>query len=93
MVVLYGLLVLTGFAVRFVFEAVRGRAGPPAAAPAGLMLVPLLFLFASAGSATADRYLPDERLDHTGFFSWIAHRQPAIDGQCPRFGLMHELCR
>ena len=38
------------------------------------------------------RYQPDERSDHPGYFSWLAHKQQQIDGECPRFGRLHDLC-
>ncbi|MDG4765353.1 hypothetical protein O7632_14800 [Solwaraspora sp. WMMD406] len=91
-VVLYCLLILTGFGVLLAVRWWRSRdpAGAgTATAPTGLLLIPLLFLFASAGSATVDRYMPDERTDHAGYFAWIAHLQPYPDGQCSRWGAIH----
>ncbi|MFY1637541.1 hypothetical protein ACN27F_30435 [Solwaraspora sp. WMMB335] len=92
-VVLYCLLVLAGFGILLAVRAGQ-RAGPTAAqrpriAPVGLLLIPLLFVLASAGSATVDRYLPDGRTDHTGYFAWVAHLQPYPDGRCSRWGARH----
>lgn len=92
MIILYSLLLLTGFAVMYASRVLAGRARPPSAAPAGLLLVPLLFVFASAGSAIADRHMPDRRVDHPGFFAWAAHKQQLIDGMCPEYGRLHNLC-
>lgn len=92
-VMLYGLLILTGFAVYFGVQAVRrllDRSGPAGAdraktAPVAILLIPLLFLFASAGSATINKYLPNERADSTGWFAWIAQvdKQPDTGGCSP----------
>lgn len=75
-------------------RALSGRAPAAAAtAPAGLLLLPLLFLFASAGSALADRYMPDPRLNHPGYFTYVAHTIRHYDGTCPEYGEQHHLCR
>ncbi|HET6215041.1 MAG TPA: hypothetical protein VFE14_19405 [Micromonosporaceae bacterium] len=84
MLILYGLLVLTGFAILFVVQVVRAR--PPRSAPFGLLLVPLLFFFAAAGSATADRYMPNSRTSSTGFYAWLAHATRLGNGTCPPYG-------
>lgn len=105
-VVLYCLLILTGFGVLLAVRQWRRRSatagtattgtattgGPDAGrstVPVGLLLVPLLFVLASAGSATVDRYMPDERSDHPGFFSWTAHTENYPDGRCSRWGVAH----
>ncbi|MFV2124649.1 hypothetical protein ACFHWS_08890 [Micromonospora sp. LOL_013] len=99
-VVLYCLLILTGFGVLLAVQRWRDRtgatgpgatgpAGREPTAPVGLLLVPLLFVLASAGSATVDRYLPDERTNHAGYFAWIAHTTPYPDGRCSRWGVAH----
>ncbi|WP_326552828.1 hypothetical protein [Micromonospora sp. NBC_01813] len=91
-VVLYCLLVLAGFGVMLAIRHWRRRLdGEPRrpTAPAGLLLIPVLFVFASAGSATADRYMPDERADHAGYFAWIAQTKPYPDGRCSRWGAAH----
>jgi len=100
MIILYGLLILTGLAVMYAVDLVRrwnaSRVEPlslPSAVPAGLMLIPLVFFFAVAGSATADRYMPNESKDRTGYFSWIAQKQRLLDGTCPKYGKVHDLCR
>ncbi len=93
--VLYGLLLLTGLAVYFVAEAVRqhldrqpGR--PRRAVPTAILLIPLLFLFASAGSATIDKYMPNQRADSTGWFAWIAHTDKQYDtGICSPYAGEH----
>jgi hypothetical protein len=54
--------------------------------------VPLLYFFASAGSATADRYLPDAHFADYGYFAWLAHVTPEPDGGCPPFGHIHGGC-
>jgi galactan 5-O-arabinofuranosyltransferase len=101
MVILYCMLLLTGFGVMYAVEAARrwfaarSLAGPSvgAAVPAGLLLLPLVFFFASAGSATANRYLPNEDLEHSGFFSWYAHKPQLPDGTCSYYGQRHGICR
>jgi galactan 5-O-arabinofuranosyltransferase len=98
MVLLYCLLLLTGFAVLLATNAARGwrlaglaspAAPPGSTAPVGLLLIPLLFLLASAGSATIDHYLPDRRSDHAGYFAWIAQTKRLLDGSCSVYGRLH----
>ena len=65
-------------------------AGPPRrSAPTALLLIPLLLVLASAGSATADRYMPVSRRDHTGYFAWIAQTKRLIGGGCSKYGRLH----
>ncbi len=89
MVVLYGLLLLTGLAVYFVAEAVkrlvaqhRDAGSQSRLAPTALALIPLMFLFASAGSATIDKYMPSMRADGNGYFAWIAQTYRTYEGWC-----------
>lgn len=91
-VVLYCLLILTGFGLMLAIRQWRDRPDrvmPTPRAPVGLLLVPVLFVVASAGSATVDRYMPDERHDHAGYFAWIAHTRAYPDGRCSRWGAAH----
>jgi hypothetical protein len=98
MVVLYGLLLLTGLAVFFAAEGIRRQlglrdsGGGPSrrAAPTAVLLIPLLFLFASAGSATIDRYMPNQRHDGNGYFAWTAQTSPTKEGTCSPYA--KELC-
>ncbi|MFD0819886.1 hypothetical protein ACFQ0D_16600 [Micromonospora zhanjiangensis] len=93
MVLLYCLLLLTGFALRYAVTAVRERlAAAPATrrpVPMALLLVPLLLVVFAAGSATADRYMPVSRRDHTGYFAWIAQTKRLIGGGCSKYGRLH----
>jgi len=59
-------------------------------APTAILLIPLLFLFASAGSATIDRYMPNQRQDGNGFFAWIAQTVPTLEGGCSPYA--KEMC-
>jgi hypothetical protein len=59
------------------------------AAPTALLLIPLLLVLASAGSATADHYMPVSRRDHTGYFAWIAQTKRLIGGGCSKYGRLH----
>lgn len=97
---LYCSLLLAGFAVLYGVQSLRRTiahrlaapaSGPPrGAAPAGLLLIPLLLVFASAGSATSSRLMPDtERRDALGYMSWVAHMRRLPDGTCSRFGLVY----
>jgi hypothetical protein len=52
--------------------------------PVGLALIPLVFLFASAGSRWVDRYLPGKG-DSFGGFATEAQNTPQLDGHCPRY--------
>ncbi len=86
-VVLYGLLLLTGLGVYFAAEAVRrylernnvAPAERTRIAPTAILVIPLLFLFASAGSATIDKHMPNRRADSTGWFAWLAHTEKQYD--------------
>jgi galactan 5-O-arabinofuranosyltransferase len=59
-------------------------------APTAILLIPLLFLFAAAGSATIDRYMPSQRQDGNGFFAWIAQTVPTLEGACSPYA--KEMC-
>jgi hypothetical protein len=98
MVLLYCTLILAGFAVKYAVEAVLARTrrvatGPgtdvvgrfaPAGIPVGLALIPLVFLFASAGSNWVDRYLPGAPNSY-GSYATEAQNTPQLDGHCPRY--------
>ena len=98
MVLLYCTLILAGFAVKYAAEAVSARVrrvatdpgtdvGPrfaPAGIPVGLALIPLVFLFASAGSNWVDRYLPSAP-DSFGGYATEAQNTAQLDGHCPRY--------
>ncbi len=55
------------------------------AAPVALLLIPLMFTFASTGSATADRFMPAGGGGDRKFMAWISHNTVLPDGTCPRF--------
>ncbi|RKR87172.1 galactan 5-O-arabinofuranosyltransferase [Micromonospora pisi] len=103
MILLYCMLLLAGFGVLFAFTALRerlrasplltpvtgGRAG--AGVPIGIMFIPLLLVLASAGSATANHYMPDSRRDSTGYFAWIAQtRWYPHEKTCSAYGRLHD---
>jgi hypothetical protein len=103
MVLFYCMLILTGFGVLFALTALRdrlrdrsdlaGRTGQRAGSgvPIGIMCIPLLLILASAGSATANHYMPDSRRDSTGYFAWIAQTRlyPHV-GTCSSYGRKHD---
>jgi hypothetical protein len=101
MIILYCLLLLTGLGVYFAVTWLRDRPRPlsltplsPAPArlvrpPLGLLLVPLLFFFASAGSATADRYMPQAAPGSMGYFTYIAQTHKLLDGGCAQYARVH----
>jgi hypothetical protein len=96
-VLLCCLLLLAGLGVRYAAATIHRQLPEPQrgalhAVPIGLLLVPLLYFFASAGSATADRYMPDAHLADYGYFAWLAHVTPEPDGGCPPFGQIHGGC-
>ena len=67
-------------------EAVRpGHRRAWRAAPVALLLIPLMFLFASAGSATADRFMPANDKSDVTYFAWISQTTRLPDGSCPQF--------
>jgi galactan 5-O-arabinofuranosyltransferase len=87
MVVLYCALILAGYAVLLAGRALRRRISSPLPRPPwGILLIPLLFLFALTGSATIDHFMPGPR-GSAGDFATDAHITRTIDGGCPRFGL------
>ena len=81
-----GLLLLTAFALLFAQDRIRDewRSRAWRAAPLGLMLIPLMFLFASAGSAIADRSHAGERPSDRAYLAWISQTTRLPDGSCPR---------
>jgi galactan 5-O-arabinofuranosyltransferase len=106
MIILYCLLLLTGFSVFYAVTWLRNRPQPlsleqlslepvsraarwRAKPPLGLMLIPLLFFFASAGSATSDRYMPQSPQGSMGYFTWIAQYHRLLDGNCTQYGRLH----
>ena len=98
MQILYCLVVLTGYALLLGLSSVRsfaadrhmepgvdpagssGRSRP--AVPAVAVLGAAALLFASAGSAAADRYMP-RKDDSTGYLAWVSHTTPTLTGDCP----------
>lgn len=96
-VLLYCLLLLTGLGVMYAVRNAReffARSPRPslALAPVGLLLVPVMFFFASAGSSIGNYYMPDSHLRDYGYFAWMAHVTRQHDGTCPRFGVLHGGC-
>lgn len=101
MVLLHCSLLLVGFAILYGVQAGRRtlahRLTVPnpggtlrASVPAGLMMIPIMFLIASAGDATASRYMPEtKRSDSVGYYSWVAHMKRLPDGSCARWGLVY----
>jgi len=73
--ILYCLLLLTGFAVYWLVK--RSSADHPARGPAGLVgaACALLLLFGSTGSAISDRYMPvNTTPPGAGWLTWNAHQ-------------------
>jgi hypothetical protein len=91
MVLLYCALILTGFAVVLAGRGLR-RILPAAAQwprpPWGILLIPLLMLFALTGSATIDHFMPGLR-GSAGDFATDAHLQKTLDGECTLYGAQH----
>jgi hypothetical protein len=89
--ILYTLLLLTTFAIALVIRALLRRLPDSPSAPdtprMGMLVGALcacLLLFASAGSATADRYMP--RNDNSaGRLAWTAHQMRTLEGPCPAY--------
>jgi hypothetical protein len=82
------MLILTGFAVRYATTMVRGaprERSRATVAPVGFALIPLLMLFALAGSATIDHYMPGP-YGSAGEFALVAHLRQLRDGGCPPYG-------
>jgi galactan 5-O-arabinofuranosyltransferase len=94
MLILSCLLLLAGFGVRYAVIRWRDRTRQPGfrMAPVGLLLVPLLFFFASAGSATGDKYMPVGARESVGYFTYIAQHHYLLDGSCPPYGQRHGGC-
>jgi galactan 5-O-arabinofuranosyltransferase len=59
------------------------------AAPFGLLLIPLLFVLASAGSATANHYMPVSARNHPGYYAYYAQVKPFLNGGCSKYGRTH----
>ena len=92
MVLLYCTLILTGLAVIFAARAVTRAISRPVAWPArpplGILLIPLLMVFAFTGSATIDHFMPGPR-GTSGDFATDAHIHPLLNGECPHYGIDH----
>lgn len=98
MQILYCLVVLTGYALLLGLNSVRSfvtdrdmvrgvdqaerSGGSHRGVPAVAVLGAAALLFASAGSATADRYMPRND-DSTGYLAWVAHTTRTLTGDCP----------
>jgi hypothetical protein len=99
MVLLYCLLILTGFGVLFAVTALRDRfpsrsgTAPQrggSGVPIGILCIPLLLVLASAGSATANHYMPDSRQSSSGWYAWIAQTKLYPGTQtCSSYGRLH----
>ncbi len=74
---LYGAMILTGYAVHLGVERLRPRASPSAVIG---LAVALVVLFLSAGSATTDRYGPVNDGHDMGFLAWEALHTPPLEG-------------
>jgi hypothetical protein len=93
-VILYCLLALAGFGVASAVTWWRDRPQQRTfrMAPVGLLLVPLLFVFASSGSAAADAYMPQGARQSIGFFTYITQHTRLLDCGCPPYGQLHGGC-
>jgi galactan 5-O-arabinofuranosyltransferase len=93
-VILYCLLALAALGVAYAITWWRERPRQSGfrMAPVGLLLVPLLFLFASSGSAAADTFMPQGARQSMGFFTYITHHTRLLDGGCPQYGQLHGGC-
>ncbi len=66
-------------------EALQAAGQRPRAAVIGV-LVPLGLLFGSAGSSTADAYMPRPPAENTlGTLAWTAHTTGLPDAKCPKY--------
>ena len=74
---LYGALILTGYAVHLGVERLRPRASPSAVIG---LAVALVVLFLSSGSATTDRYSPVNNATDLGYLAWEALHTPPLEG-------------
>lgn len=90
MVLLYATLILTGVAVvlaaRALIKLVPRPVTWPPRPPIGLMIIPVLMVFAFTGSATIDTFMPGPR-GSLGDFATDAHIHPLLDGSCPKYGV------
>jgi galactan 5-O-arabinofuranosyltransferase len=97
MIILHCLLLLTGFAIFYAVRWIRDRPQQRlpqrlfAVPPVGLLLIPLLFFFASAGSATADKFMPQQPEASFGYFTWIAQAKRNLDGSCNKYAVAHKI--
>jgi hypothetical protein len=73
----YGAMILTGYAVHLGVERLRPRASPSAVIG---LAVALVVLFLSTGSATTDRYSPVNDALDMGFLAWEALHRPPLEG-------------
>jgi len=80
---LYGAMILTGFSIYLAIEHLRARQTSAIwqrpSATVGLV-VALLLLIMSTGSATTDRYNPNSDITYAGYLSWVALRIPLLGG-------------
>jgi hypothetical protein len=87
-VLLYCMLLLAGFAVQYAVTALRARSRPTgwsvARIPAGLVLIPLLLLFAAGGSNWVDRLMPGKPGSFGGYAT-LAHNTNELNGTCPHY--------
>jgi hypothetical protein len=90
LILLYCMILLTGVAIRHALILLRRRMSIRAfTAPVGLLLLPLVFLLASAGSATADKYMPRPDVRSFGWFAYVAQMMELPDGTCSVFAPSH----
>jgi galactan 5-O-arabinofuranosyltransferase len=80
---LYGSMILAGYAVYMLVERARARAAPDSplrgrAAVVGLA-AGLLLLIVQSTSVTTDRYMPEEDGDYWGHLAWLALKTPQLE--------------
>jgi hypothetical protein len=80
--ILYCLVILCGFAAYLAIQRARARApeDSPLRSPSGTigLVVALLFLFVSTGSATVDRYMPKDAPRDLKWLGWMAYDTGAL---------------